>query len=680
MEIQVVVVSKKIVFVIVAVVLILGGVSAFYFFNQNQDNFSLTRSESKWIDDNQNKLIDLSILTDVPIINDNGSGMLFDFLNDLEDDTNLVFNRLSYSDDDAEVSDYALRKKDAEKNDLVLYNDSYALLSKDDIYYLAENEINNVNIGVLSGSEDKIKKALDNESITLTTFDDVDALISALDNKSVNFIALPKLTYFAEIVEKDLNIAYNINNCIDSYVITLGDNKALNNILTKYFKYWIRNDFNNSLNSHLASSYFDYKDIDEKSQTKFRSKRYTYGFILNAPYEASTKNGIQGFNYSLINNFEKMANVEVDFKRYSSLDKMIEDFNNNKIDFIADNDIKYSIKVTNTPAVYDGTFDIIADENTSLTVASVESLKNVTVSTVKNSKIDNYLKKNGIKTKGYDNTRDLVNSLGSNDVAALDDYSYDYYIRFGLRSFKRIRTLDMGNDYNFALRNIGDNEIFNDLFSFYLTFVNKDSLISESYRNLLNYDSSNNTLRVVLSSLAIVLMALVGFMTYKILRRGKKYNGKLSKLDKLRYTDNLTSLKNRNYLNENIPRWDSSEVYPQAIVIVDLNNVAYINDNFGYPEGDKVIVEASGILIKTQLSNSELIRTNGNEFLIFMVGHDEKDVITYIRKLNREFKDLSHGFGAAIGYSMITDEIKTIDDAINEATSDMKNNKEEIIK
>ncbi len=63
-----------------------------------------------------------------------------------------------------------------------------------------------------------------------------------------------------------------------------------------------------------------------------------------------------------------------------------------------------------------------------------------------------------------------------------------------------------------------------------------------------------------------------------------------------------------------------------------------------------------------------------------MVGHDEKDVITYIRKLNREFKDLSHGFGAAIGYSMITDEIKTIDDAINEATSDMKNNKEEIIK
>ena len=48
-----------------------------------------------------------------------------------------------------------------------------------------------------------------------------------------------------------------------------------------------------------------------------------------------------------------------------------------------------------------------------------------------------------------------------------------------------------------------------------------------------------------------------------------------------------------------------------------------------------------------------------------------------IRKLNKEFKDLEHGFGAAIGYSMINDGIKTIDDAINEATLDMRNNKEE---
>ena len=42
----------------------------------------------------------------------------------------------------------------------------------------------------------------------------------------------------------------------------------------------------------------------------------------------------------------------------------------------------------------------------------------------------------------------------------------------------------------------------------------------------------------------------------------------------------------------------------------------------------------------------------------------------------KEFEKLPYNFGAAIGYSMIEDEIKTIDDAINEATIDMRKDKE----
>ena len=105
--------------------------------------------------------------------------------------------------------------------------------------------------------------------------------------------------------------------------------------------------------------------------------------------------------------------------------------------------------------------------------------------------------------------------------------------------------------------------------------------------------------------------------------------------------------------------------------------MAYVNDNYGHTEGDNLIKEAANKLITTQIENSEIMRTNGNEFLIYLVGYEEKQVISYIRKLNKEFKDISHGFGAAIGYSMIMDAIKTVDDAINEATQDMKSNKEE---
>ena len=108
-----------------------------------------------------------------------------------------------------------------------------------------------------------------------------------------------------------------------------------------------------------------------------------------------------------------------------------------------------------------------------------------------------------------------------------------------------------------------------------------------------------------------------------------------------------------------------------------MNNVKYVNDNYGHEEGDQLIIKAAGVLVNTQLENSEVIRTDGNEFLIYLVGYSERQISTYTKKLAKEMKNLPHEFGAAIGYSMITDKIKTIDDAINEATIEMITNKEE---
>lgn len=172
--------------------------------------------------------------------------------------------------------------------------------------------------------------------------------------------------------------------------------------------------------------------------------------------------------------------------------------------------------------------------------------------------------------------------------------------------------------------------------------------------------------------LPIIIAVIIYFMFKK-----KKEKKKVVITDKQKYIDMLTSLKNRNYLNTKMPEWESSKVFPQAIVIIDLNNVKYVNDNYGHEEGDQLIVEAAGILVNTQLENSEIIRTDGNEFLIYLVGYSERQISAYTKKLSKELKKLPHEFGAGVGFSMITDEIKTLDDAINEATLEMVTDKEE---
>ncbi|NLA32925.1 MAG: GGDEF domain-containing protein [Mollicutes bacterium] len=143
----------------------------------------------------------------------------------------------------------------------------------------------------------------------------------------------------------------------------------------------------------------------------------------------------------------------------------------------------------------------------------------------------------------------------------------------------------------------------------------------------------------------------------------------------MKYFDYLTNLKNRNYLNENIEKWNQNNIYPQTIIILDLNNIKYINDTYGHEEGDNQIKAAANILIKNQLDNSEIIRTDGNEFLIYLVEYNDKQISNYIHKLYKEFKRLPYEYGVALGYSMINDDLKLVDDAINEASLDMRTNK-----
>ena len=72
------------------------------------------------------------------------------------------------------------------------------------------------------------------------------------------------------------------------------------------------------------------------------------------------------------------------------------------------------------------------------------------------------------------------------------------------------------------------------------------------------------------------------------------------------------------------------------------------------------------------------MRTDGNEFLIYLVGYEERQIISYIKKLYKEFKNLPYEYGATIGYSMITNDLKSIEDAINESVEDMKQKKQDL--
>lgn len=222
--------------------------------------------------------------------------------------------------------------------------------------------------------------------------------------------------------------------------------------------------------------------------------------------------------------------------------------------------------------------------------------------------------------------------------------------------------------------------MFAKLFDFYLSFNDEQELVNKGYFEINNLTSRPFSIRTVILYLIGLICAgilvLIGVSIFKPKKKKvKKVN--LSKEDKLKYIDMLTSLKNRNYLNDNIDFWSGTKVYPQAIVVIDINKLKLLNDRKGHEAGDNQIKAVANVLIKTQRDNSEIMRTDGDEFMIYLVGYDEKKIGSYIHKLNRELlSSLPHkDYGVSIGYSMITNEQTTIDDAINDSLLMIKKSK-----
>ena len=368
-------------------------------------------------------------------------------------------------------------------------------------------------------------------------------------------------------------------------------------------------------------------------------------------------------------------NITFKIKEYGSVDDLVKNLNKGSID-VAFN--YYDFK--NLTNDYDVTFSpynekivvLTSISNITTSIESLKSLKNKDVMMVDN-KLASYInKKYGANVKTFKKANQLFNSINNNSIVVLDYNLYDNYRNSDLSNYKVVYEDKIKNvDFNFILLNTNKNRAFNGLFKFYISTLQQDLYMARA-KVQLQKDSKKIDLTFV-----YILIALFGALIISLLYiRNRHKKNRISKNDRLKYVDSLTSLKNRHYLNKNYEKWQENKIYPQSIIIVDVNKIGHINDVYGHAEGDMVLKKAANILLNNQLEQSDMVRTNGDEFLIYMVGYEENKVITYMRKLNKEFKTLPYNFGATLGYSMIVDDVKTIDDAINEAVLEVKTAKE----
>ncbi len=668
--------ANKIITISVIVVLVVVAVLVFAL-NTSIGNSGLTILEKKWINDNANKVVDVTVFNDIPIYGNGGKGVVFDFLDKFSEEYNIEFNKNSYTLSNKEVSygNFAFKILNNEDklsdNQILFYEDTYVIVGsneEDTISFL--DDIKDSKVGILTSDKNDILYYLDINSDNVTNYDDIDKLIQGYNDKEVSYLVIPNVMYMQEIVKNNLSILYHISDISKKYVLEVTDND-LYSIISKFYLDYKDKYLSDSYSTGFLDAYFDNSSYTDVDRVNYNSSVYTYGYVVDMPFENADNDKFVGIISNYLKEFQSIANVELKVVKYNNISDLKQALINGDIDFAFGNfDLKSlgsSFYITNN--VVNSSYVVLAKEH--INIGSLASLKKYEVSVVENSKLDEALKLKGINATRYSDTDSLLRGIKDSDIILIDKEMYNYYSSEKLSDYMVVYE---GNLDKTPFVISGKNKTFASLFDYYVSMTDYNDFSGKYNTSIGMYDGRlKEIISILVFSLAVLLILVIILLMVKNKNKKKK---RAYMEDKMKFIDVMTSLKNRNYLNYSIPKWDDNVIYPQAIVVIDLNNLKDINDNYGHEKGDEVIKKAANILIANQLEKTDLVRTDGNEFLIYMVGYPANDVMMYSRKIYKEFKNLPYGYGASIGYSMIEDDVKSIDDAINEAVIDMRKNKE----
>lgn len=663
---------KRILLVIPVIVFIV--IATLIIMNVLKDENKLTVKEKEWINNNLSTVQNVNIINNLSVFGANGSGVFYDFINDMSKEYGLKINPVTYNNGESSVSHGFMATNSLDDNSLVIYEDNYVLIKKDYEIITDIANLSSKSIGVLSSDVTYLNSYLKSFNLKLTAYENKKALEEAF-SKDLDYILVPKYEYLDYIVANDYQISYHFNDIKRYYTYELqGD--YFSSIIKKYFTKWNGKYFDSSYNKAMKQALIENLKLTDSDIKQLNSKVYSYGFINNSPYEIIMGGNYGGIISVYLNKFSKVAGVDFKYSKYRSYKLLTNAINDGSLDLYFNYyTLTNNYKEINTHMNIE--YNIIAKESNSMVVNSLDSLKGKTVYVLQDSMLYNYLSTiDDITINTYRNVKELKKLAKQDNIIMIDHNTYETYANKELSGYTIRYTSNTDGTYNFKVREDGP---FYKALNAFIKLQDPNLTINEGLYNYTKTLKSGTVLGTIAkySLYLIIGFVVIMYLLYKSTKR-VKISKKIKKVEKIRYIDQLTSLKNRNYLNENINAWNKNTIYPQATIVLDLNRLQEINDTLGYEKGDRQIKAAANILIKTQLDNSDIMRTDGNEFLIYLVGYEERQIISYIKKLYKEFKSLPYEYGATIGHSMITNDLKSIEDAINESVEDMKQKKQDL--
>ncbi len=151
-----------------------------------------------------------------------------------------------------------------------------------------------------------------------------------------------------------------------------------------------------------------------------------------------------------------------------------------------------------------------------------------------------------------------------------------------------------------------------------------------------------------------VALGVIGVLAYRLtlaLRRNRELERRLRAAERAAQTDWLTGLANRAGLRSAIDelRATSDRDEHVAAIALDVDGLKPINDQYGHPVGDEVLVQIARRITGVQARTTCIARVGGDEFVVLL------DSYPHAAKASRYARWLADELTASIGAIQITD-------------------------
>jgi diguanylate cyclase (GGDEF)-like protein len=131
----------------------------------------------------------------------------------------------------------------------------------------------------------------------------------------------------------------------------------------------------------------------------------------------------------------------------------------------------------------------------------------------------------------------------------------------------------------------------------------------------------------------------------------------MQEVKKIASRDMLTGAYNRRQFEEEIARLQSRSERTQdhfSLMLIDIDNFKFINDNYGHPSGDEVLRRLSKIALKTIRAQDYWARFGGDEFCILLPSTESEDALILANRLREAYASVTFMFGGKATKSSIS--------------------------